>query len=271
MRLQFKGQGSPGQKYALFFSVYAGAPGSVGTRYTYEWKVKPLVGVESFGQGIRILWQPATGLGYRIFRSTEMNQLGISVSDFYITGDSYADVNVRPNTTYHYTVKPVLAEANPLEGIEEKLGDAIANYTVKTKADLQATTKSKNFIMLKVNSPNMSINGMTQEVDPGRGTAPIIISSRTMVPIRAIVEAMGGTIEWEGTERKITIKARNNTVDMWVDKTDLVINGETTSMDVAPVIQNGRTFVPVRFAAENLNCNVDWINSTQEAVIVYED
>lgn len=29
--------------------------------------------------------------------------------------------------------------------------------------------------------------------------------------------------------------------------------------------------IPVRFAAENLNCKVDWINSTKEAVIVYED
>lgn len=42
-------------------------------------------------------------------------------------------------------------------------------------------------------------------------------------------------------------------------------------MDVAPVIKNGRTFVPVRFAAENLNCKVDWINSTKEAIIVYEE
>ena len=271
MKLKFRNNGRPEQQWSLYLGVYAGAPGSVGTRYTYEWQVKPLSGVEAFGQGVRILWQPATGLGYRIFRSTEMDQLGISVSDFYITGESYADVNVKPNTTYYYTVKPVLAEAKPLEGIGEKLGNAIASYTVTTKAGFEATTQSKNFIMLKVNSPNMSINGMTQEVDPGRGTAPIIISSRTMVPIRSIVEAMGGSIDWEGSERKITIKARGNTVDMWVDKTDLVINGVTTQMDVAPVIQNGRTFVPVRFSAENLNCSVDWINSTQEAVIVYED
>jgi len=40
---------------------------------------------------------------------------------------------------------------------------------------------------------------------------------------------------------------------------------------VVPVLKNERTFVPIRFAAENLNCKVDWINSTQEAVIVYEE
>lgn len=271
MTIKFRNAGTPGQKYALYFGVYAGGPGSVGIRYTYEWKEKPLVGADAFGSGIRIMWQPASGLGYRLFRSTSPTELGISVTDFYISGTSYADVNVLPNTTYYYTVKAVLAEANPLEGIEEKLGPALETFTAKTAADMVAPGKTRNFIMLKVNSPAMTVNGTNQEVDPGRGTTPMILSSRTMVPIRAIVEAMGGTIEWEGTARKITIRARGNVVDMWVDKTDLTINGVSQTMDVAPVIQNGRTFVPVRFAAENLNCKVDWINSTQEVVIVYEN
>jgi hypothetical protein len=58
---------------------------------------------------------------------------------------------------------------------------------------------------------------------------------------------------------------------MWLGKTDIKINGESKKMDIAPVSKNDRTFVPVRFAAENLNCKVDWINSTKEAVIVYEE
>ncbi|HHU85479.1 MAG TPA: copper amine oxidase N-terminal domain-containing protein [Peptococcaceae bacterium] len=56
-----------------------------------------------------------------------------------------------------------------------------------------------------------------------------------------------------------------------LNKNDIKINGAATKMDVAPISQNSRTFVPIRFAAENLNCKVDWINSTKEAVIVYED
>ena len=115
----------------------------------------------------------------------------------------------------------------------------------------------------------MSVNGLTKEVDPGRGTVPMIISSRTMVPIRAIVEAMGGSIMWDNIERKITMTARGNTVEMWIGKTEMRINGVAKTMDVAPVIQNERTYVPVRFAAENLNAQIDWINSTREAVIIF--
>jgi len=226
---------------------------------------------ETFESGSRIMWQPADGLGYRLFRSTSKSDLGISVTDFYITGTSYADVNIEANTTYYYTVKPVLAEAKPFEGIDEKLGAAIATYTVTTGSQVYKPGSFKHFIMLKLDNPNMSVDGVIQEVDPGRSTSPMTIAGRTMVPIRAVVEAMGGTIGWEQDTRKITLTARGNVVEMWLDKTDIKINGVSQKMDVAPVSKNGRTFVPVRFAAENLNCKVDWINSTKEAVIVYEE
>lgn len=259
--------------------------------YTYEWKeemVPPtpapaptpapttpvLTGgnnAESFASGARIMWYPTTGLGYRLFRSTSPSELGISVTDFYITSTSYADVNVEAKTTYYYTVKPVLAEARPYEGIEEKLGPSIATFTVTTGSEIYKPGLFKHFIMLKLESPTMSVDGVSQEVDPGRGTTPLVLAGRTMVPIRAVVEAMGGTVGWDGPTQKITLMARGNTVEMWLGKKDIKINGKSQAMDIAPISKNGRTFVPVRFAAENLNCKVDWINSTKEAIIVYEE
>lgn len=284
LSLEFFNIGQPGAKKAIYIGVYAGSPGSLGTRYTYEWKIKPNTGTnpgngsentgnsaESFESGSRIMWKPTNGLGYRLFRSTSSSQLGISVTDFYITSTSYADVNVEPDTLYYYTVKPVIAEAKPFEGIDEKLGDTIATFTVKTGKDIYKPGSYKHFIMLKLDNPYMSVDGISQEVDPGRGTSPLIIAGRTMVPIRAVVEAMGGTVEWEDSTKKITLKARGNVVVMWLGKIDIMVNGNSVKMDIAPSTKNGRTFVPVRFAAENLKCKVDWINSTREAVIVYEE
>jgi len=115
----------------------------------------------------------------------------------------------------------------------------------------------------------MSVNGKEQEIDPGRGTTPLNVNGRTMVPIRAIVEAMGGTIDWEQTSKQITLSARGNTVKMWLGKKDIEVNGESKTMDVEPFSQNSRTYVPIRFATENLNAKVDWINSTKEIVITY--
>lgn len=272
MTLNFSDKGSVGQKKALYFGVFTGY--SIGVKYIYEWKDAsklPVNSAEPFMYGIRIVWQPASGIGYRLYRSEAIGELGVSVTDFYIDNTSFADVNVNPNTTYYYTVKPVISEAKPMENLDEKLGNTIATFTVKTGNNLANTNKFKHFILLKMDDPNMSVDGVVKEIDPGRGTVPTMISNRTMVPIRAIVEAMGGTVVWEGNSQKITLNARGNKVEMWIGKLDIKVNGVSKKMDVAPVIKNGRTYVPVRFAAENLNCKVDWINSTKEAVIVFEE
>ncbi len=74
---------------------------------------------------------------------------------------------------------------------------------------------SNIFITLHPDDPYMAVYGVSQEIDPGRSTKPIIIPewARTVVPIRAIVEAMGGTIGWDGTERKVTINFNFTTIE----------------------------------------------------------
>jgi hypothetical protein len=47
--------------------------------------------------------------------------------------------------------------------------------------------------------------------------------------------------------------------------TDLAGNAPTQTMDVLPIIQNGRTLVPVRFVAQALGTNVDWTPGTNYA------
>ncbi len=224
--------------------------------------------------GVTVKFTPTRAIGYRLFRSEDPNELGISCTDFYITAESFADVNVEPNTTYYYTLKEVLAEADPFNGVDEQLGDVLATWVVTTRGDVDEGFEPgarRVFIVLTMNDPMMSVDGIEQEVDPGRGTTPINYKNRTMVPIRAIVEAMGGEAGWDNATRGIDLAANGNTVQMWVDKKDLVVNGEQSRMDVPPIIQNERTFVPVRFSAENLNCKVDWLNSTQQIVIAWSD
>ncbi len=223
---------------------------------------------ETFDEGTILSWQNCSDLGYRLFRSESEDELGISVTDFYISSTSYADLNVEPNTTYYYSVKPVLKEADPFNGQNEILGDVIKRYNVTTVDNIINQEKDKDFIILQIDNPNISVNGVLKEIDPGRATTPMIISSRSMVPIRAVVEAINGTVSWDNSTQKITLNANGNTVIMWIDKYEIIVNGTTYKIDVAPTIVNGRTYVPVRFAAENLSTKVYWINTTKQAVIV---
>jgi len=51
----------------------------------------------------------------------------------------------------------------------------------------------------------MFVNSEVKEIDPERDTTPIIKNGRTMVPIRAIVEALGGYVSWDEDEEKVTV------------------------------------------------------------------
>lgn len=122
-------------------------------------------------------------------------------------------------------------------------------------------------IMLTIGDAFMTVNGNRVEIDPGRGTKPLIVEGRTIVPIRAIVEALGGSISWNGDERKITIARHDTVIEMWVNKKEMLVNGIRVTNDVASTVIGSRTYVPVRFVAENLNCDVSWNNATRTVTI----
>jgi N-acetylmuramoyl-L-alanine amidase len=56
---------------------------------------------------------------------------------------------------------------------------------------------------------------------------------------------------------------------MWLERVDARVNGEARQMDVVPVVNQGRTLIPVRFVAEYVGAAIEWIGSSQMVVIVY--
>jgi|GEM_PF-2192578 len=209
--------------------------------------------------GILLTWNASSDssvVGYNLYRgNTSRGETSTPITDFYIKGTSHIDLNADPNVISYYILKPVYK--NGTEGPASN--EAYAYPGTSSSAGMT--------IVLKINDPYMSVNGISQEIDPGRGTAPMIISSRTLVPIRAIIEAMGGAIFWDEADRKITIQTANKTIELWVDKKDARVNGVNTTTDVPPQIINGRTMVPIRFVTENLNSGVEWDGEQKKITI----
>jgi hypothetical protein len=131
----------------------------------------------------------------------------------------------------------------------------------------EAKKWDKTIIELIIGQKLMKVNGVQKEIDPGRETAPQIVNGRTLIPIRAVIEAMGGTVDYDAKEQKITLKKDNDTLQMWIGKTNIKLNGTAKTMDTAPIILNGRTMVPVRFVAENFGYSVAWKAAEQTVVI----
>ena len=152
--------------------------------------------------------------------------------------------------------------------------DKAGNKATKT---IIVTYQPTIVITLQIGNPNMTVNGVSQEIDPGRGTKPVIIKEwgRTVVPIRAIVEALGGTIGWNGKERKVTINLKDTVIELWIGKPKAKVNGiekwiDPNNHNVKPIIVNQRTMLPLRFVAENLGCTVNWNSNTRTITIIYE-
>jgi len=151
------------------------------------------------------------------------------------------------------------------------------DYTITVEFEKVIDEKSV-IIILQPDNPIMTVNGSLQEIDPGRGTKPVIIPewSRTVVPIRAIVDALGGTISWDGIARKVTINFKGAIIELWIDNPQAKVNGigkwiDDSNHNVRPIIRNDRTMLPLRFVAESLGCEVGWDPDTKIITITYRE
>lgn len=104
-------------------------------------------------------------------------------------------------------------------------------------------------------------SGITVEID-GEAQAlevePKIINGRTMVPVRAVFEALGAEVFWEPESRTVSAIKGDRQVLMTVGCDRLSANGLIMPMDVSPQIVDNRTFIPARFAAESMGASVSW-------------
>jgi len=153
--------------------------------------------------------------------------------------------------------------------VTNKAGDTVTIKKTVTYESGSTTPTGRVTIVLQIGNAYMTVNGVKKEIDPGRATVPVIIKGRTLLPIRAIIEEMGGTVDWDGNARKVTIKLRNTTIVLTIDKKQATVNGKTKELDVPPQIINSRTMVPLRFVTEQLGAAVDWNGDTKTVTIKY--
>jgi len=97
---------------------------------------------------------------------------------------------------------------------------------------------------------------------------PVMVGGRVMVPMRAIFEALGARVQWNGEERRITAHTdADDVLTLTVGSSRIYINGVRSEIDTAPQLINGRTMVPIRFVAQALGATVRWDAGARTVVI----
>ena len=125
----------------------------------------------------------------------------------------------------------------------------------------------ETIITLQIDNPEMTVNDQTKEIDPGAGTTPVVVAERTLVPVRAIIEAVGGTVEWDQVTETATLSYNGDVIRLTIGSTTAYLNDEASELDVTPVIINERTMLPIRFIAEGFKFTVDWTQETRTVTI----
>lgn len=123
--------------------------------------------------------------------------------------------------------------------------------------------KAKMSIILTIGQKEATIDGKTVLND----VAPKIVNDRTMLPIRFIAECLGAKVDWTPDSQTVKITAENIDISLVIGESFATVNGEKIALDSPSFIENDRTYLPLRFVAENLGADVHWDETAQTVTI----
>ncbi len=148
-------------------------------------------------------------------------------------------------------------------------------YMYQTK-DAMDRAQAQNYekYVLKVDDKKMTVTKGSETYEKELDVAPYIYPGKgtTLIPLRGLIEEMGGEIEWIDETREINITAPSGRIEMQVQKKTVYSEHPNYGMirytlSVAPKIKDSRTFIPLRFVSEHMGYEVTWNGDTREITI----
>lgn len=108
------------------------------------------------------------------------------------------------------------------------------------------------------------VNGAALRLDP----APVVVSGRTLVPMRPIAEALGAEVAWDEAARTAVVSLGGRRVEIAPGKRTARVDAAEVELDQPALVIGGRTLLPLRFVAESLGFTVAYDAAANAAEIV---
>ncbi|BAL80289.1 copper amine oxidase N-terminal domain-containing protein [Caldisericum exile] len=178
---------------------------------------------------------------------------------FVLVNDKMVEVN--GNGDFEYKLIP--NSKNNMQPVNLKAIYPLTGKSVEQKFVVMYVFD--NTVKLQVGSKNISVFGETKTMD----VEPFIdkTSGRTLVPVRFVSEALGFEVSYDSKTRTVLLQKENVRIELVIGSRFAIVNGVKKSLDVAPLIKDARTFVPLRFISETMGYKVDWNAETKTIVI----
>ena len=137
-------------------------------------------------------------------------------------------------------------------------------------ADIILNTGSRIILSYTATMPPLAvrINGTFLQLPPGEQPL-IFVDDQPLLPLRAVMEALGYTVLWDGRINPITITQSNRTAILFMGTQQLLVNGRIVRLDSPPRMINNRTMVTMQTIAAATGADV-WWNAARGRVDIYE-
>lgn len=119
--------------------------------------------------------------------------------------------------------------------------------------------------------PGLNVNGIKVAFNDDLGYPYIDSNLRTMVPLKAAVEAAGATIGWDSKTKTAIIVTDKVRVEVPIGTNILYINGVKVVNDTKSVTIGGRTYLPIKTVLEAVGFNINWDNATRTVLAHVND
>ncbi len=132
-------------------------------------------------------------------------------------------------------------------------------YTIKN-TDERATREAVKAVLPEKEIPikiRVNTKYIYSDVDP------VLQDGRTLLPMRALFENIGATVEWNAETASATATDGSTTVTVTENSNIAIVNGKEMPLDVGAQIIDGRFVVPVRFVSEALGLKVSWYEKSR--------
>lgn len=114
-----------------------------------------------------------------------------------------------------------------------------------------------SYTALYVGSNVAYVDDVKQQIDTDNPDVAVFVENgRSYVPVRFISENYNGQVEWLPETQTVSIAFADRTISLTIGKPEIIINGAVKELDVAPIIKNERTFLPLRACTEAIGKEV---------------
>lgn len=212
---------------------------------------------------VTLSWEPYPGALFYDARRVQPNPEELFPKPFLAT--TWTDISALPDSPNTYEVK----------AYDANLKHLYTYPTATAKPDASKKTLSKPchvVLSFSIGNKEYTENGSKKLMT----VAPLVRDGKSYLVIRHVMEPLFGTVGWEASTKKVTIKALGHTIIMWVGNPKAMVDGVERPIDpknpkVAPFVEGGRTFVPLRFPVEALGTGaIEWFADTKTAVLSFK-